>query len=115
MCSSDLKALSALEAVCASGELSAALNQAAARPDGDGSVKPLQVLAAALKRAAAEGAQWRAGFEQAAASAPERPLGDMEGAARALAAACGRERPRSRSTRRSRSLPGRSWPRATEP
>jgi hypothetical protein len=68
------KALATLDAVCGAGDLSAPLAQAvAARPQGDPKAAKLQALLAALQRGTAEGAQWHAGFETAAASAPERP------------------------------------------
>lgn len=84
------KALAALDTVCGAGDLVQPLLQvAASRPSGDGAAKALQAVAAALRRGTTEGAAWRQGFERAAASAPERPLGDVEGAARALAAELG--------------------------
>lgn len=84
------KALATLDAVCGAGDLAGPLAQAvAARPQGDPKAGKLQALLAALQRGTAEGAQWHAGFEAAAAAAPERPLGDVEGAGRALAAELG--------------------------
>jgi|GEM_PF-1986869 len=80
-------ALAALDAVCLSGDLAAPLNQiASTRGQGDAMSPRLLALAAALTRGMSEGTQWHDAFEAAAAPIAERPLGDIEGASRALAA-----------------------------
>jgi hypothetical protein len=82
--------MSALERVCASSELAGACQLAAARRvAGDLAANNLGALAAALQRAGAEGASWVQAFQAAAAASLERPIGDMEGAGRALAGELG--------------------------
>ena len=82
--------VAALERVCASSELAGACQQAAARRvAGDLAANNLGALAAALQRAGAEGASWVQAFQAAAAASPERPIGDVEGAGRALAGELG--------------------------
>jgi hypothetical protein len=82
--------VAALERVCASAELAGPCQQAAARRvAGDLAANNLGALAAALRRAGAEGASWIQAFQTAAAASPERPIGDVEGAGRALAGELG--------------------------
>jgi hypothetical protein len=79
-----------LERVCAAAELAGACQQAAARRvPGDLAANNLGALAAALQRAGAEGNSWIQAFQAAAAASPERPIGDIEGAGRALAGELG--------------------------
>lgn len=83
-------AMASLERVCASGDLAAPVQQAAAgRPQGDLLGVNLGSLAAGLQRAASEGRSWRAAFEQVAAGSADQPLGDVEGAGRGLATELG--------------------------
>jgi hypothetical protein len=82
--------VASLERVCASAELARACQQAAARRvAGDLAANNLGALAAALQRAGAEGASWVQAFQTAAAASPDRPIGDVEGAGRALAGELG--------------------------
>lgn len=78
--------LACLGRVSAAPDLAVPLQQmASTRPQGDLLAVNLVSLASGLQRAANEGRQWREAFDRAAAGGPDRPLGDVEGAARSLA------------------------------
>ena len=82
--------LATLESVSNSADLAGVVSQTATRrSQGDVTVGNLPTVAAAMQRAVAEGRAWREAFEGAAASTPDRPLGDLEGAGRALGAEMG--------------------------
>lgn len=82
--------IDAIERIRASAALSDTCRQAATRrPAGDLTGSNLAALSAALQRAKLEGRTWIQAFQTAAAASPERPLGDVEGAGRALGAELG--------------------------
>ena len=82
--------LAVLAQVRGAGDLADACRQAAERrPKGDLAANNLVALATALQRVSIEGGAWIEAFEAAAAASAERPLGDVEGAARSLAGELG--------------------------
>lgn len=84
------RGLEALEAVWSAAELPGAMQQAATRRGQDDPLAgKLLELAARLQRGVSEGPALTQAFQTAAACAPERPLGDLEGTGRVLAAELG--------------------------